>query len=146
MYPVTHLVVHTINRNASPVTPPALRSSRRRAEAAQDASDGVSIRAARPADAAMLSDLAQIDSAPLAAERLSRLAADPATGTVLVADVDGHTVAALDVERDSAVADPFEPTASLVEMLRVRARQLAAPGDGAHSRVPHIGMQHLRTP
>ena len=144
MYPVTHLVVHTINRNASPVMPAPLRSPRRRRR--EDvASDGVAIRAAGPDDAVVLSNLALIDSAPLAAERLSRLAADPGAGTVLVADVDGQPLAALDVDRDSAVADPFEPTASLVAMLRVRARQLAGSGSGAH-RLPHIGVPHLRTP
>ena len=140
MYPVTHLVVHTFNRDASPVVPPAVGSTRRRRR-----TDRVAIRAARPADAAALSNLARIDSAPLAAERLSSLAADPAAGTVLVADLDGHLVAALDVDRDSAVADPFEPTASLVEMLRVRARQLAKSGATARRR-PHIGVPHLRAP
>jgi hypothetical protein len=144
MYPVTHLVVHTINRNASPVTLASIRSPRRRRRA-DAASAGVAIRAARPDDAVALSTLAQVDSAPLAAERLSRLAADPAAGTVLVADVDGQPLAALDVDRDSAVADPFEPTASLVAMLRVRARQLAGSRSGAH-RLPHIGIPHLRTP
>jgi hypothetical protein len=141
MYPVTHLVVHTFNRTASPVTPPSIASPRRRRRA--DASDGVAIRAAGPDDAAILSNLAQIDSAPLAAERLSRLAADPAAGTVLVADLDGHPVAALDVDRDCAVADPFEPTASLVAMLRLRARQLTGTRT---RRLPHIGVPHLRTP
>jgi hypothetical protein len=133
MYPVTHLVVHTFNRNAAPVTPPSVRSPRRRRRA-DVAPGGMSIRAAGPADAAMLSNLAQIDSAPRAAERLSRLAGDPAAGAVLVADVDGHPLAALDVDRDSAVADPFEPTASLIAMLRLRAKQLAS------------GPPRLRTP
>ena len=140
MYPVTHLVVHTINRNASPVMPPAISPSRR-TKAAPVASNGVSIRAAGPGDAAMLSNLAQIDSAPRAAERLSRLAGDPAAGAVLVADVHGHPLAALDVDRDSAVADPFEPTASLVAMLRLRAKQLARARRG-----PQIGLLRLRTP
>jgi hypothetical protein len=142
MYPVTHLVVHSLNRNASPVMPASIRSRRRRRV---DDPAGVAIRAARPDDAAVLSNLAQIDSAPLAAERLSRLAADPAAGTVLVADVDGHPLAALDVDRDSAVADPFEPTASLVAMLRVRARQLAGSASRTH-RLPQIGVPRLRLP
>jgi hypothetical protein len=131
MYPVTHLVVHT------------LRQPRRESQNRDSAR--VAIRAAGPDDAAALSTLAQIDSAPLAAERLRRLAVDPAAGTVLVADVDGRPLAALDVDRDTAVADPFEPTASLVAMLRVRARQLAGTGSSAH-RWPHIGIPRLRTP
>ena len=145
MYPVTHLVVHTFNRNASPVAPPAFGSRGRRAEAAQVASEAVAIRVAGPGDAGSLSDLAQIDSSPLAAGRLARLATDPTAGTVLVADVDGHPMAALDVERDRAVADPFEPTASLVALLRERAKQLARTGPRPR-RLPHIGVPHLRLP
>ncbi len=145
MYPVTHLVVHTFNRNASPVVPPAFGPRRSRADAAPLASENVAIRVARPADAHALSNLAEIDSAPLAAERLARLAADPTGGTVLVADVDGHALAALDVDRDRAVADPFEPTASLVELLRERAKGLARTGARSR-RLPHIGVPHLRLP
>jgi hypothetical protein len=110
MYHVTHLLLH---RDSAAHTPPR---------------ETVAIRAAGPADAAALAALAETDSAPAAAvRRFSRLAADPHDGTVLVADVDGHPVAALDVARDRAVADPFEPTARIVELLRLRARQLATP-------------------
>jgi hypothetical protein len=37
----------------------------------------------------------------------------------MLAEVDGRLVAALSERTGEAVADPFEPTAHLVEMLRV---------------------------
>lgn len=42
----------------------------------------------------------------------------------LVAEVDGEMVAALPLDGSAAVADPFRPTAQVVEMLRFRASQL----------------------
>ena len=59
-----------------------------------------------------LADLAQLDSAA------------PLTGTAVVAEVDGTAVAALEIETGRAVADPFRPTAKIVDMLRIRAAQL----------------------
>jgi hypothetical protein len=120
MHPVTHLVVHALNRDAAPVVPRGLGSRRPRPDA-----DAVAIRIARPADASALAELAEVDGAPpAAAARLVRLARDPSKGTVLVADFHGHPAAALDVEHGAAVADPFESSASLVDLLRLRARQL----------------------
>jgi hypothetical protein len=74
------------------------------------------IRPARPEDEGALLRLAALDSAA---------ALD---GDVLVADVGGDIVAALDLERDRAIADPFRPTADLVELLRTRARLMGIPG------------------
>ena len=72
----------------------------------------IAIRRADASDARALSRLAALDSAiaPLAGP------------DVLIAEVDGHAVAALHEGR--AIADPFRPTASIVELLRIRARQL----------------------
>jgi hypothetical protein len=78
-------------------------------------SHDVAIRLAEPQDATTVAELAEIDSAPHFAER---------GGPVLLAESDGRAVAALDVERGTAVADPFEPSAPLVDLLRLRARQL----------------------
>ena len=78
----------------------------------------VAIRLAEPEDATALAELAAIDSTTHFAER---------GGLVLVAESHGHPVAALDVERGTAIADPFEPSAPLVDLLRLRARQLAGP-------------------
>jgi hypothetical protein len=118
MYPVTHLVVHNQNADSAPVLPPALTT---RGRARRAGADGVAIRAAGPADGPALAELAEIDGDPRAAARFEQLTGD---GVVLVADLQGRPAAALDVERDTAVADPFEPTAALVDLLRVRARQL----------------------
>src|SRR5215210_6653381 len=72
----------------------------------------VQIRAAADADASSLLRLARLDS--------SR----PVSGAVLVAVEEGEIVAALSLERGAVVADPFRPTAALVDMLRLRADQL----------------------
>jgi hypothetical protein len=72
--------------------------------------DAIVIRHASEADAALLIDLAMLDDrAPLA-------------GPALIAEVDGVARAALDLHDGSVAADPFAPTAELVELLRVHAR------------------------
>ena len=70
------------------------------------------IRRADASDARALSRLAALDSA----------AAPLAGPDVLIAEASGRIVAA--VHDGQAVADPFQPTAGLVELLHVRARQL----------------------
>ena len=70
------------------------------------------IRRADASDARALTRLAALDSA----------AAPLAGPDVLIAEVDGQPVAALHHGR--AVADPFQPTASVLELLRVRAGQV----------------------
>ena len=63
----------------------------------------------------------------LALRRLAALddARAPQPGPdVLIAEVDGLAVAA--VAGDRAIADPFRPTAAIVELLRLRASQLAS--------------------
>jgi hypothetical protein len=45
-------------------------------------------------------------------------------GGVLVAEVRGQLVAALPLDGGEALADPFTPTADIVALLRLRARQL----------------------
>lgn len=90
------------------------------------------LRRAAPKDAVALELLATLDSA-----------AHP-TGELLVAEVDEQIVAALPLDGGRAIADPFRPTAALVELLRLRASLLA--GDGApagrpqrfHARLPHL--------
>lgn len=57
--------------------------------------------------------------------RLAALDEKPApTGSVLVAEVSGELVAALPLDGGVAIADPFKPTADVVEVLQTRARQL----------------------
>jgi hypothetical protein len=79
-------------------------------------SSSVVIRPAVQADHENLLRLAQLD------------AARPLTGDVLLAERDGRPVAALAVARGEVVADPFEPTAAEVELLRTRARTLVRRG------------------
>jgi hypothetical protein len=74
----------------------------------------VTIRAARPGDAPAIERLSQLDSRPTP------------TGSVLVAEVGDELMAAVAVAGGEAVADPFQPTAALVSLLRVRAEQLRA--------------------
>jgi hypothetical protein len=70
------------------------------------------IRPARHDDQAALHRLAALDS-----RRAPR-------GPVLVAEADGQMQAALATTDGHVVANPFAPTASLVAMLRTRARTL----------------------
>ena len=74
--------------------------------------NGISIRLAGPADGDAVDRLAQLDST------------HPAGGATLVAEVDGRITAALGLERDRVIADPFVPSAELASLLRLRARQL----------------------
>src|SRR4051795_4854566 len=58
--------------------------------------------------------------------RLAALDSQPAPrGDMLVAEVDGQIHAAVSLADGSAVADPFRHTAAYVELLQVRAMQLA---------------------
>jgi hypothetical protein len=73
----------------------------------------VTIRLAQDQDAPALTDLSELDG--------RRVEHHP----VLVAEVDGRLAAARDID-GHAVADPFRPTAHLLDLLAVRARQIAA--------------------
>ena len=73
----------------------------------------LTVRLAHEADAGTLIRLAQLDEdAPL-------------NGTSLLAELDGRPVAALSLDDDRAVADPFVASAGAVSLLRLRAGQLA---------------------
>lgn len=74
----------------------------------------VRIRYAFPDDAAALCRLAALDSAVTPASPL------------LVAEVDGELRAAVSLVGSDVIADPFHPTVSLVELLRLRKQQLQA--------------------
>jgi hypothetical protein len=72
----------------------------------------VTIRLAHALDAEALATLAQLDSSP-------QLAAP-----VIVAELDGELRAALSLADAGVIADPFHRTGELVDLLRVRGRQL----------------------
>ena len=77
-------------------------------------SGAIVIRRATDADIRTLADLAILDSR------------SPLTGPALVAEIDGGVLAALDLADGSVAADPFAPTAELVELLRMHARAISA--------------------
>jgi hypothetical protein len=74
----------------------------------------VTFRPARPADEAGLARLAALDSAR------------PPRGPALVAESGSRLLAAVPLGSGRAIADPFERTAELVELLELRKEQLAA--------------------
>jgi hypothetical protein len=74
----------------------------------------VTLRYAAAADSERLRILAELDSA-----------SSPA-GPVLVAEVDGRLRAALPLDGGAAIADPFHCGAEMIQLLRIRAAQLAA--------------------
>ena len=73
-------------------------------------SNTVLLRTASAADRPMLDQLAELDSAP------------KLHGTVLLAELDGVPVAALERSSGRVVADPFVPTTGVRALLRTRAR------------------------
>ncbi|HLM27821.1 MAG TPA: hypothetical protein VK304_12735 [Thermoleophilaceae bacterium] len=74
--------------------------------------DSLTVRRAGAQDAAQLVRLAALDSA------------DVPSGDVLLAESSGQLLAALSLADGHAVADPFEHTAEMVALLRLRAEQL----------------------
>lgn len=91
-----------------------------------DGGGNLVLRRGRPTDAAELATLAELDSAR------------PLTGPSVVAVSDGRIVAAVSLHDGRVVADPFTPTADVVEMLRLRT----AGGRSAKAR-PRFGLPRL---
>jgi hypothetical protein len=81
----------------------------------------VELRPATGRDASELERLAQLDSARVP------------DGSLLVAESAGRLVAALSLDSGKAIADPFAPTAHLVDALRAQA---ARPKGGVGWRQP----------
>jgi hypothetical protein len=77
----------------------------------------ITIRSARDADAHALYRLAVLDSARVPA------------GDLLVAEVSGEIVAA--ASDHGVIADPFRPTADVVQLLQLRSRAVHAPRTAA---------------
>jgi hypothetical protein len=89
------------------------------------------IRPTTASDTPALWRLAALDDAPV-----------PHAGPdVLIAEVDGQPLAAL--VGDRAIADPFRRTAPLVELLRLRAHQLAvaAQADSPRPQGPRLRLR-----
>ena len=105
-------------RRASAARSPAWQRSQPGPSVAA-AHEAVTLRFGVPADANRLARLAALDSS------------NSPTQPVLLAEIDGQLLAALSLSDGTAVADPFHPTADLLELLRARAGHL---GDSSQTR------------
>ena len=74
----------------------------------------VTVRRSAPGDEVALARLASLDSA------------SPPRGPALIAEADSRMLAALPLGSGRAIADPFEPTADLVNLLEMRRMQIEA--------------------
>ena len=81
----------------------------------------ITIRPANSSDQSAIAHLAALDSTSVPA------------GDLLVAEMCGRAVAAFDVTSGRAIADPFTPTADIVEMLELRAAPRRPRKHGAHA-------------
>ncbi len=83
----------------------------------------ITIRTATRSDQSSLRLLAELDSQP------------QIVGDALIAEICGRPVAALESASGRAIADPFEPTAQLVELLQVRSHGARRRARGRHLRL-----------
>jgi hypothetical protein len=72
----------------------------------------ITVRHSVASDLSELARLAALDSA------------SPPRGPALIAEADSRMLAALPLGSGRPIADPFEPTAEVLELLRLRAEQL----------------------
>ena len=92
----------------------------------------MTIRRAGAADLGSLALLATLDSAPAPVEPM------------LVAESNGHLIAAVPFGGGRAIADPFEPSAEAVALLELRARQIGAAGEAGGKRPGLLGRLRAR--
>ena len=81
------------------------------------------LRLGRVQDDVALDTLGQLEGRPVSA------------GCHVVAEIDGHVVAALPLGGGAPLADPFRPTAHVLPLLELRARQLAGDQPRRRTRV-----------
>ena len=74
----------------------------------------LTIRRSDVADSGALARLAVLDSS------------SPLSGDALVAEVGDELWAAVEIDTGSAIADPFRPSANLVDLLRLRSEHMRA--------------------
>lgn len=106
--------------------------SKRSTSSRQGGYDSVAVRLARPEDEQAIRRIAALDGKRAPA------------GRVLVAEADSELIAALPVTGGDAVADPFRWTADVVELMKMRAAQMADAG-AVPVPAPGGGVQALRT-
>jgi hypothetical protein len=89
----------------------------------------VLIRAARGSDGPALRSLAALDSSVVPA------------GELLVAEADGELVAARALTSGATIADPFRPTADVVELLELRGAALHVPVRRTRNLAERLGLR-----
>jgi hypothetical protein len=89
-----------------------------------------------------LADAADTPALQRVAERDSRVLPP---GDLLVATVGEEVRAALSPSTGESVADPFHPTAALLDLLRVRARHWRAGRPGTRGRVGKLALRSAET-
>jgi hypothetical protein len=95
----------------------AARTSIPAATQTRGVAEPVTIRRATAADRATLERLAALDSARAP------------VGDVLIAEVGNEAAGAIEIASGATIADPFRPTAELVELLSLRAARLHGSAD-----------------
>ena len=88
----------------------------------------VTVRRSTSGDESGLARLAALDSA------------SPPRGPALVAEADARMLAALPLGSGRPIADPFEPTAELIQLLELRRSQIESAETDAR---PHRGFRAL---
>jgi hypothetical protein len=96
------------------------------------ASQTISLRPATDRDATVIEKLSALDSKPVL------------HAPAVVALVDGRPVAAASLSDASVVADPFSPTAEIVELLQARVAASAVQSAKRRPRFPRLGLPRLR--
>ncbi len=84
----------------------------------------ITLRYSKDGDRERIAELAELDGRPAP------------TGEVLLAEAEGRLVAAVGMTDGAAVADPFRPTADVVELMQMRVEQ---DRERWHGRGPLIG-------
>jgi len=112
--------IATLRRSARP---------RRRTEPVRVESPDIELRLCKPADDPAIDRLAALSEVPVPYGRL------------VVALLDGKLVAALPLNGDPVLRDPFVKTAELVHLLEVRAEQLLEPAPRV-ALVPRLLRRH----
>ena len=89
-----------------------------------------------------MADVADIPALQRVAERDSRQLPE---GELLVALVAGEIRAALSLGSGESIADPFHPTAALVELLGLHAKQRSGERPGTRGRVGKLAVRSAET-
>ena len=117
------------DRRAAAAAARAARAATSSPSVADASGERVVLRRAQRQDANALDRLAALDGVRRPA------------GELMLAEVDGDILAAVPVEGGPAIADPFRPTADLVDLLRARTGRLAGRADAGGLRRPRLRLR-----